>query len=162
MFNCTYQCSFIQEKRKNVRRTLFPIHRVEADPTTESSISAGDTSSDSLLRDLDLGILKNGETVEKIINLKSSAIGTKVLDFSLQTTLVDAESTTPMRSEEFEATSVIPIMAPFGSSSRITYSAPILRDDGLVVEATISTIISGNQLRGINVDSVGLIDAVSS
>ena len=110
--------------------------------------------------------------MERTIHLKSSAIGTKVIDVSLQTTAVpadlpdastdspDSPSKMPARAEDFEATAVIPIMAPFGMSTRVTYSPTRMMDDGLVVDATISTIFTGNQVRGIEVGSLSLTQAV--
>jgi hypothetical protein len=153
--------------------TLAWLTRYQLRPA-ESSISLDADESTSLLKDLDLGLLKAGESLERTIHLKSSAVGTKVIDVSLQTTVASADLPTastdspdspskmPARAEDFEATAVIPIMAPFGMSSRVTYSPTRMMDDGLVVDATISTILTGNQARVIEVGSLSLVEAVCS
>jgi hypothetical protein len=127
----------------------------------EASISIESETSDSLLSNLELGTLKAGETTEKTIYLKSTAISTKVIDFSLQTVLADAMGTEPNRVEEFEATSVIPVISPFEVASRVSYSTPRLQAGGLVASATISTILRGNPVRGVDVESLSLADCVS-
>lgn len=111
-----------------------------------------------------MGLFKSGETIEKTIYLNSSVLGTKIVDVSLITTTSAtelSESTGFTRSEEFEATSVIPIMSPFGCSSRVVYSSSRLEGEQLVADATVSTSFGGNRVRGIQVESLKFVDAVS-
>lgn len=116
------------------------------------------------MKDIPLGVVDNGSSAAKVILLRAPQAGTKIIDFSLHSSVADASS--PMLSpndspdtisgvEEIHHTAVIPVLAPFDCVSTVSYrqAAGV---SGSGKEAVVSTVIRTSGPRSVHVDSLAM------
>jgi len=133
----------------------------------EATISTYDETSHNLLRDIPLGILSAGDSVERHIRLKSFKPGTRTIEFALHTTPQQSSSPTltlpsddrhyDNLSGEVTQTVVIPILAPFSCSSTVTYRRRDIVGEG---SASVASLITIPGPRNVWVESVDLVETV--
>lgn len=120
-------------------------------------------SSSTLLKDVELGTIRPGSSVEKSFFLHSPLPATKVIDVSLQSavegeTLPGEDGGADMpRAEEIDKTIVIPVLAPFEVVSNVSYRNSLkATEQGMISEAVVSSLIATPGPRAIYVESIQL------
>jgi hypothetical protein len=128
-----------------------------------STVTFDEQSSSTLLKDVDMGTIRPGSSVEKSFFLHSPLPATKVIDVSLQSavegeTLPGEDDRADMpRAEEIDKTIVIPVLAPFEVVSNVSYRNSLkAADKGMISEAVVSSLIATPGPRAIWVESVQL------
>ena len=121
--------------------------------------------SPSLIKNISLGLVRQGSSVRKTIQLRSTQPGTKVVDISLMSSIAEPSSPAAsldaseqnQRTEEVHHTAVIPVYAPFDCVSTIRHRELAIR--GNVV---VSTVITARGPRSIHVESLAVNALVCS
>ncbi|TXT06086.1 hypothetical protein VHUM_03559 [Vanrija humicola] len=106
-----------------------------------STIAIGDTQSDALVKDVDLGAIEEGGEVEKEVTLIVPAEGTKLLDINVVSEVVGPVADTA----ETTKTAVIPVVAPCPATA------------GSTGFGVISALLTVPGPRGIVVDKVDVV-----
>jgi hypothetical protein len=134
-----------------------------------SIVELDNDSSTTLLKDISLGIIDAGFSVQRTLNLRSSASGTKVIDVSVQSTVpgvalsrANGDEVAP-RAEEVDKTIVVPVLPPFNVSSNVSYrhSGNSAKHQGVASEAVVASIVTTPGPRAVYVESMELKGNVS-
>ncbi|KAK4688106.1 trafficking protein particle complex subunit 11, partial [Tremellales sp. Uapishka_1] len=123
-----------------------------------ASITVDQESSQTLLKDVSLGVLKPLESIVKTIYLKSPVIGDRFLDFSLISTpgtpVPQKEDAVQLgQSEEKHQTSTIPIIDPFLVSTSVKYPPSRVAKEGTAV---VTMVISTDGPRALHIENLEL------
>lgn len=116
-----------------------------------STITVGDTQSDALVKEVDLGTIEEGGVVEKEVTLIVPAEGTKLLDINLLSEVVGTVADTA----ETTKTAVIPVVAPFTCTATVHTTGPATA--GSTGFGVISALLTVPGPRGIVVDKVDVV-----
>ncbi|WVW83128.1 hypothetical protein I302_105146 [Kwoniella bestiolae CBS 10118] len=134
----------------------------EGDEDEGSTITIDDQLSPTLLKDVSLGSLSPSASTSKTITLRAPMEGTKIIDFSLQSTVKlpppKTLSPTPddQRTEEITRTAVIPVLRPFEVKMAVNYSQRLEGSEG--AHAIVGILVEVPGPRGVRVEKIQLLD----
>ena len=127
-------------------------------------------TSSALIEDIEIGTIEPHQSTSKIVILKSPVAATKLIDFSLNTSLVESSPSIAQRTtsddaegeariEESTHTAVIPVLDPFAVTYKVGYSST--SEEPNEGSATVSSIITCPGPSTLRVQSVQVVAGVS-
>ncbi|WWC90065.1 uncharacterized protein L201_004998 [Kwoniella dendrophila CBS 6074] len=155
------------ERDMDVTLSVFLQPGDDGEEDDGSTIHLDDESSSQLIKDISLGTLSPSSEITKIITLRAPIEGTKMLDFSIQTTTKipisqnqspksdDVNQAISERAEEINKTAVIPILRPFDVKMAVNYSHSFNSSKG--AQATVGILVEVTGPREIKIENIQLL-----
>ncbi|OCF54163.1 hypothetical protein L486_08360 [Kwoniella mangroviensis CBS 10435] len=143
----------------------------DGDEDVGSTLTMDDQVSPTFIKDIPLGKLSPSASTSKTIFLRASMEGTKIVDFSLQSTvkLPASKTLSPTsddqvveRTEEITRTAVIPVLRPFEVKMAVRYSQRLAGTVGAGVgggaNAIVGILVEVPGPRAVRVEKIELLD----